>query len=480
MICRDSLPIWGRLPIRGRLTVAFAASMAVVIGGLSLLVYLRAGRDLLDTVDAGLSSRAEVLAAGLQHRGPALVNVEPTLIESDEVFAQIADGSGRVLQSSSIISRQRLLPPAAVRAAGRDGRPAHANRKLAGIDNLARVLAVPVATSHGRFVVLVGASLQDRQDELAELAATLAIAGGIALCLTSLGAWLAVTGALRPVGRMRRQAAAISASGPGWRLSAAGGKDELALLGGTLNQMLNRIEDSVNRERQLVDRASHELRTPLAVQRIDLDLALSGPQTIAELQASLLSVSQENEHLTRLTEDLLVLARARGGALGIQLVETSLADLLEDARHRNEMLPGERAPVSFSTADELVRVDPAWFRQAITNLIDNAIQHTPPDGQVTVTAGSDGAMLTLTVEDTGPGFSKAVLDHAFQPFTRSAGGPPARHQPTGLGLAVVQAIAEAHGGRAWAENLPNGGARVTMATSGGTPQQQAGQRPAIQ
>ena len=162
MTRRDSLPIWGRLPIRGRLTVAFAASMAVVIGGLSLLVYLRAGRDLLDTIDAGLSSRAEVLASGLQHRGPALVNVEPTLIESDEVFAQIADGSGRVLQSSSIISRQRLLPPAAVRAAERDRRPAHANRKLAGIDNLARVLAVPVATSHGRFVVLVGASLQDQ------------------------------------------------------------------------------------------------------------------------------------------------------------------------------------------------------------------------------------------------------------------------------------------------------------------------------
>jgi two-component system OmpR family sensor kinase len=477
MTRRDSLPIWGRLPIRGRLTVAFAASMAVVIGGLSLLVYLRAGRYLLDTIDAGLSSRAEVLASGLQHRGPALVNVEPTLIESDEVFAQIADGSGRVLQSSSIISRQWLLPPSAVRAAGR---PAHANRKLAGIDNLVRVLAVPVATSHGRFVVLVGASLQDRQDELVELAATLAIAGGIALCLTSLGAWLAVTGALRPVGRMRRQAAAISASGPGRRLSAAGGKDELALLGGTLNQMLNRIEDSVNRERQLVDRASHELRTPLAVQRIDLDLALSGPQTIAELQAALLSVSQENEHLTRLTEDLLVLARARGGVLGIQLVETSLADLLEDARHRNEMFPGERAPVSFSTADEFVRVDPAWFRQAITNLIDNAIQHTPPDGQVTVTAGSDGGMLTLTVEDTGPGFSEAVLDHAFEPFTRSAGGPPARHQPTGLGLAVVQAIAGAHGGRAWAENLPNGGARVTMATSGGTPPQPAGQRTAIQ
>src|SRR5215470_3061139 len=109
---------WDSLPIRGRLTIAFAASMAVVIGALSVFVYLRAGRDLLDTIDAGLRSRAEVLASGLRDRGPALPDGGPVLIESDEVFAQIASASGRVLQSSPIISGQRLLPPAAVRAAG--------------------------------------------------------------------------------------------------------------------------------------------------------------------------------------------------------------------------------------------------------------------------------------------------------------------------------------------------------------------------
>jgi signal transduction histidine kinase len=460
---------WARLPIRGRLTAAFVASMALVIGGLSVFVYLRTGSDLLNTIDAGLSSRAELLASDPQHRGPAQVNVEPTLIESDEVFAQIAEASGRIVQSSSIISGQRLLSAPSVRAVSRAGRAEYVDARLIGIDNQARVLAVPVTTARGRLVVMVGASLQDREDELVALAATLAIAGTIAICLISLGAWLAVTGALRPVESMRRQAAAISAWDPGRRLSVWPGKDELALLGGTLNQMLARIEDSVDRERQLVDRASHELRTPLAVQRIDLDLALSGPQTVAELQAALRSVSQENEHLTRLTEDLLVLARARGGMLPVQLLETSLAELLETVRRRTELVPGARGRVSFTAADECVRVDPVWFRQAIGNLIDNAVRHTPPEGHVTVRADGRDGTVRITVEDAGQGFPETLLGDAFEPFAGSHDGAEARRESVGLGLPVVRAIAEAHGGRVWAENLPGGGARVTMATSDGGP-----------
>jgi signal transduction histidine kinase len=462
---------WDILPIRGRLTVAFAATMAVVLGCLSVFVYQQSGADLLQAIDAGLSSRGELLASDLEHRGPGPVNVQPTLIESDEVFAQIADASGRVLHSSSIIAGQRMLSSAAVRAAARAGEPKYADRKLIGIDNLARVLAVPVVTPQGRFVVLVGASLQDRKDALVQLATTLAIAGGIALCLTSFGAWLAVTGALRPVGRMRRQTAAISASDPGRRLSVGPGKDELALLSATLNQMLDRIEDSVEGERRLVDRASHELRTPLAVQRIELDLALSGPQTVAELQAALRSVSQENEHLARLTEDLLVLARARAGVLGVQPEEISLADLLEDARRWNLAASGERAQVRFRADDGSVQVDPVWIRQALTNLVDNAVKHTPPDGEVLVTASNRDGRLVLTVDDTGPGFSQASINDAFEPLARSshsrADGSRSGFDSTGLGLAIVQAIVEAHGGYARAENLPNGGARVTLTISDG-------------
>jgi two-component system, OmpR family, sensor kinase len=270
---------------------------------------------------------------------------------------------------------------------------------------------------------------------------------------------------------MRRQAAAISAADPGRRLSVAAGQDEIALLGATLNQMLDRIETSVDNERRLVDSASHELRTPLAIQRIGLDVALAGPQTAEELAAALRGISEDNTHLTRLTEDLLVLSRARQGELAVRRADVSLRDLLDAARRRYETLAGTgkaRARISFTAPDHGVRVDPAWFRQAIDNLIANALAHTPADGTIDVRADACDGSIRLVVEDTGPGFPPGFADRAFEPFAR-AGPPTADGQGgAGLGLTVVDAIARAHGGRAWAENRPEGGARVTVLMGSGS------------
>jgi len=456
---------WARLPIRYRLSITFGASAAIVVAGLSVFVYTQTAANLLGAIDAGLSSRAGVLAGSVRDDGPAQVSVEPTLIEDTKVFAQIDDASGRVLRSTARIARSRLLSPLEARSL----RWATSyDRTVPGIGNVSRVFAVPVMTRDGRRVVVsVGASLQDRHDELVQLAATLAIAGTAALILISLGAWLALASALRPVERMRRQAADISASDTGRRLSLAGGKDEIALLGATLNQMLDRIEESVASERRLVDRASHELRTPLAIQRIYLDVALSGPQTVTELTNALASVSQENAHLTRLTEDLLVLSRARGGVLPVRLAQTTLPELLEDARRRHALRHGRGAQVSFQAAACVVRIDPVWFRQALDNLLDNALRHTPADGGVEVRADVQDGVLAVVVVDTGPGFDEALLGQAFEPFVRSGGGPDGHRGSAGLGLAVVSTIARAHGGRAWAENRPGGGARVTMEMNAG-------------
>jgi signal transduction histidine kinase len=465
---------WTRLPIRLRLTVTFAAGLAAVVAGLGVFVYFRAAADLLASVDAGLSSRAELLVSNLQHRGPALVNVEPSLVDSGDVFAQIATPAGQILQSTSSVSRRWLLPPAqigAVRTA------TFYDRRIPGVDNMARVLAVPVTTPRGHLVVMVGASLQDRQDALDQLGLSVAAGGAAAVVLSCAGAWLVVARALAPVERMRREAAAISATDTRRRLSPAGGRDEIAALGATLNQMIGRIQESVRRERHLVDRASHELRTPLAVQRMDLDLALAGPQTARELAAALRSVSAENAHLTRLTQDLLVLSRARDGLLPIRRAQTSMPELLADAARLRPTLPGA-ARVSYRADPELVSVDPVWFRQAIGNLIDNALRHTPADGLITVSAARRDHAMLVVVEDTGSGFAEESLSAVFEPFAlarspAASPGPAAPAAPdgpaaasgtasTGLGLAVVRMIAEAHGGRVRAENTPAGGARVTI------------------
>lgn len=458
------MTLWHRLPIRHRLTIAFGASAAIVVAGLSVFVYTQSGASLLAAIDANLNTRADLLASSVKDDWPSQVNVRRELTGNVEVYAQVDSADGRVLRSASLIRRSRLLSPAQARSLRRATRY---SQTVPGISNVTRVLAVPVMVRQGRLVVAVGASLQDRRNELVQLAATLATAGSAALLLICAGAWLALAGALRPVERMRKQAAAISASSPGCRLSVTQGKDEIALLGATLNQMLDRIEESVDSERRLVDRASHELRTPLAIQRIDLDVALSGPQTIKELRDALASVSQENVHLTRLTEDLLVLSRARNGILPLRRAEVALAELLNDAGRRRGLLNSTDVQLSFEAADCIVRVDPVWFRQAVDNLIDNALRHTPPGGQVKVRADRQGDTLSVVVEDTGPGFGEAFLGQAFEPFTRLTTDPEHRPGATGLGLAVVSTIARAHGGRAWAQNRPEGGARVTVTMNAG-------------
>jgi signal transduction histidine kinase len=230
--------------------------------------------------------------------------------------------------------------------------------------------------------------------------------------------------------------------------------------------MLDRIQESVDRERRFVDRASHELRTPLAVQRMELDVALAGPQTVDELRAALRGVSEENAHLTRLTADLLALSRARGAVLPIRRLETSLPELLADARRRNLPRSGE-VRMTFTAAQIQVRIDPVWFRQAVDNLIDNAIRHTPAGGHVGIDASRQEGTILLVVEDTGPGFTATPASAVFEPFASTGRTQESKETSAGLGLAVVRTIAEAHGGRVWAENRPQGGARVTMAMADG-------------
>src|SRR5262249_14822740 len=210
-------------------------------------VYIRMGSVLLASEDAGLRSRAEVIAADVRAGNPPRAGVAPSLIEADEAFAQVADSSGSVLESSRNVASTALLPPAVIRSTVP---PTFFDRAVPGIDNTSRVLLVPVQAPGGRVNVVVGTSLQDRRDSMVQLAASLGIGGVVALGLLSFGTWMLVGGALRPVDRMRRQAADISATDSARRLTVSG-TDEVAQLGGTLNEMLDRIDGSLDRERRL-------------------------------------------------------------------------------------------------------------------------------------------------------------------------------------------------------------------------------------
>jgi signal transduction histidine kinase len=442
------------VPIRLRLTIAAVTGLILVVSALAWFVYVRTGDDLLDTVDAGLRSRTEVLASGLRADGPSLPRMRATLIETDEGFAQIADTSGTLVDSSRIVAGAPLVPASTIAAVNE---PAVFDARVPGIDNMTRVLVAPLDLGGTRYLLLVGASLQDRRDEMLQLAATLAVAGLALVILLGAGAWWLIGAALEPVERMRRQADAISSAEPGERLTTSDHGDELSRLGGTLNAMLDRIEAATKHERELIDLASHELRTPLAIQRVGLDLARAGPQTPEELRNGLDEASAENEHLARIAEDLLVLARGREGALAVRRRDVCLRSLLDDAADRVRPRAEARSiRIAADAPDDTVSLDPDWLRQALDDLLDNAIRATPPGGVVQLCGEVRDGRTEITVQDTGTAFDPAFLVHAFEPF-RSGD----REGGAGLGLTIVRAIAEAHGGTATAANA-DGGARVVL------------------
>jgi two-component system OmpR family sensor kinase len=263
---------------------------------------------------------------------------------------------------------------------------------------------------------------------------------------------------------MRTEAAAISASELGRRLPVPPTGDEVARLGETLNAMLERLEQALERERRFVDDASHEIRTPLANLRTELDLALRSARTPAELQLAVRSAARETERLSRLAEDLLVLARADRGRLPVR---PELVDVAEVVALTAEAFATRAADVGVTIEERVqeglrVAVDPLRIRQALGNLVDNALEHTPPGGRVRISAGHADGSLSLEVSDTGEGFPPAFLAEAFDPFTRPDASRSRPEGGTGLGLSIVRAIVEAHGGVAEARNRPPGGASVVL------------------
>jgi signal transduction histidine kinase len=259
---------------------------------------------------------------------------------------------------------------------------------------------------------------------------------------------------------MRRQAATISRAEGGRRLDVPPSGDELARLGETLNEMLDRLEAAFARERAFVADASHELRTPLGILKAELDLALRRERSPHELQATIASAAEETDRLSALAEDLLVIARLDQGRLPIRSTDVDVSALLAAVAMRFEVRAREAGRVVRPEGSAGLHVwgDAARLEQALANLVDNALRHGA--GEITLSAVERGDTIELHVTDEGAGFAPDFIEHAFERFAR-ADGARARGG-TGLGLAIAAAIAASHGGRARAASSEDGGADVWL------------------
>ena len=292
--------------------------------------------------------------------------------------------------------------------------------------------------------------------------------GALALLLAlSAGSWLILRRGLRPLERMAVSARSISAGDLSERVSPAGGPSEVGQLGLALNTMLSDIEvafrereETEQRLRQFLADASHELRTPLtSIQGFAELFRVSGDDARVDLPTILRRIEEESARMKVLVEDLLMLARLdqqRATERGPVDLAVLAADACSDA-----VAHAPDRPITLDAPEPVViAADEDQLRQAIANLVTNAVRHTPEGTRIEVTARLDAGNAVVSVRDHGPGLDPTALEHAFDRFWQA---DKARvGTSAGLGLAIVASIAAQHGGTASAANAPDGGAVFTL------------------
>lgn len=442
-----------RLPIRLRLTLPFAIGMAIVLAAVGFFIDQRVGNALLGSVDQTLRVQAEEVATHADRRKAP----DRDRADAPQV-AQLLRADGSVAESAPS-ALAPMLSRAQVHSVAAGTRRWHSG-SIRGLEGDWRTLAVPANVGGHAGVVVIGRSLEQRDEALDRLLNEFLIGGPAALLLAILAGYGVAAAALRPVEAMRRRAAAITASTPGQRLPVPPARDELARLAETLNDMLTRLEAALEHERRFVDDASHELRTPLALLKTELELALRHPRSREELHQTLQSAAEDTDQLVRLAEDLLLVARFDQGELPIRPERVLARSLLERAVARFAARAAEQGCSLTFRGDEdaYVEADPVRLDQAIGNLVDNALVHGA--GPVVLEATEESAEVALHVLDSGPGLPEHFSGRALDRFSRadearSVGG-------AGLGLAIVDLIARRHGGRVELRNRDGVGADVAI------------------
>jgi heavy metal sensor kinase len=449
-----------RLPIRVRLTLTFAGVLAAVLGAAGVVLYTELERDLDNTINAELARRtADVVALLEDERDP-----DAALAAGGEPLAQVFDRGGGLLASTLRLERTRLLSASEIRRAMSETLVVDRRNTPAGA---ARVRAEAAHVRADRpVVVAVANSLASRDAALDRLRTLLLLVGPLALLLASYAGYQVAGAALRPVERMRHRAEQITERHTGERLPVPATHDEIEALGRTLNELLARLDAALTRERRLLSDASHELRTPLTVLRTGIQVTLRRERDVDELREALESAGREAERVSRIAEDLLVLARADQGRLPLRIEPLDARELLEAAAGRAR--PTAEAAgrgVRAETGDQgaIALADPDRVGQALDNLVANALDHGR--GDVRLVGREADEHVELHVIDEGPGFPEDLLAHAFERFSQS--DETRSGKGSGLGLAIVAAIARAHEGDVGARNLPDGGADVWISLPAG-------------
>ncbi|HJU05310.1 MAG TPA: ATP-binding protein [Nitrospiraceae bacterium] len=448
---------------RGLVRQSTLAQIAGLILIFSLLVYWGFETLLHQYVDGRLFALADTLGRLIQQR-PDLVQLldedllaqEEGAVRNEEERHQLREAAhsvrllssdGRLVWEGSDVLPQSPMEPAALERA-RGGEALYDTVRTADGSSIRRV-SLPIL-SHGelRYILQAEASLLFAQKALTGLILLMAIVsvGIFAMAWISSG-WLACK-MLGPVKALSATAATISEPDARNRFALDAPYEEFQQLTRAFNAMMDRLQKSRESQGYFVDYAAHEMQTPLTVLQASLEVTLHKARTTAEYRDALINNLEQVERLVTLTRELLTLTRLAGDRTPIRRVSLELRPLLEELIEELAVLAEDhriRLALHAEPAPPVLG-DPQWLKQAIINLLDNAIRYTPPGGDVTVRLSATGGQVAVAVQDTGPGIGPQHVPHLFERFYRTDFARARDCGGTGLGLPIVKGIVDAHGG----------------------------------
>jgi two-component system OmpR family sensor kinase len=473
--------------IRGRLTLLYATALILSLAVFAVVLYVARRGASYEDLDRRIQSEADltagILAESYRARGvlvepdtagrPVLIPEVAAVLEVVPDFLLLTSRDGRLLFASPdaralTFAEFEQLTGLVAQTPGGGGRVPGKHHIVPNGPTLHYVIhAIPQAG--GQFGALfAGADTRSAELRVQQLVSTIIVAFVIGLVPAVLvGRWLAGR-ALEPVDRMITEVREITDGRTlHRRLAAPMVKDEMGRLAETLNQMMARLERSFAALRRFTADASHELKTPLTVVRAGVERAITRPDVPQETLAALEETLQEVNRMTELLDSLLTLARADEGRAELHREPVDLRAIVTEAGETGELLADHAGvAIEIRTPPEpvVLAVDRSRVRQLILNLIENAVKYTPRGGNVVVQLGGSDGKVLLTVADSGIGIAPGDLPHIFDRFWRadSARTRTGARPGAGLGLAISQWIAEAHGGSIEVQSRPGRGTTFTV------------------
>ena len=456
--------------IRFRLICWYASVSLLVAIAFSAYTYIRLEyylrEVLVDSLDRRARQIAERIISQIPTAGEAFASEEIearyTPGKSDK-FVRVTRGDGALVYLSSAPAEGKFMPEQIPNVSG-NRTPRHPAEEVVlpgGVKLL--IAAIPCQAGANKYLVEVGATMSGNSHVLHEITLTLLAGLPVVTALAVFGGYILIGRALAPVRRITDAAQEITLSHLDRRLPELDSGDEIAHLTVALNQMIARLDESFQSNSRFTADASHDLRTPLTILRGELESLVVDRDMPGVVREKLGSVLEEIERLVKIVEGLFALSRLDSGEAQTERVQFDLAALAETTVEQMILLAEERRITLICQTSGVVEVrgDRTRIKQALVNLLDNAIKYSADGGRITLSVNTMDGVARVEVEDNGIGIQEEALPHIFKRFFRAPNVRAGSIDGFGLGLAIVQSILSAHGGGISVVNTAPAGCRFT-------------------